>query len=477
MSNTSIVTPGETIAKTVEWEAGEGVAVSADRLVSTTTGTVHFNEDERTVNVNSTSVGPPLVKSGDMVIAEIAKIRESMVEARIIHVEGDDSREPLPNQLFGQMHVTKMVDRYLHDASDGVRRRDIIRATVLETDPVVRLDMRSGDDCGVLQAICPQCGLQLETADHEDWNVSCSGCGYLSFRALAKSFGLGYSSSPEGSTDYNKSGKRWGNEAERHFGAGPSARSNLIAVDYRNDGREVEMFRFEGQGQGGGGGGRRERPKGRKLFVGGLSQKVSDDDLLEAFQKFGKVVDHIVMKDSETGNNRGFGFVTFDKDADGEKAITGLNKKDFMGRNLTVNDAGDKKDGKKGGGGGRKQAEGTRLYVGGLPWKITNDDLTKVFSEHGKVTDCHIVMDGDRSKGFGFVTVADESADKVIENLDGHEVQGRRLKVQKAKGGGGGGRKGGGGDRKGSGGGGQRRGGDERSSREMQARKEEGLDG
>ncbi|MCS5537868.1 MAG: RNA-binding protein, partial [Candidatus Poseidoniaceae archaeon] len=77
---------------------------------------------------------------------------------------------------------------------------------------------------------------------------------------------------------------------------------------------------------------------------------------------------------------------------------------------------------------------------------------------------------------FGFVTVSDETADKVIENLDGHDVQGRRLKVQKAKGGGGGGggRKGGG-DRKG--GGGQRRGGDERSSREMQARKEEGLDG
>ena len=470
MSNTSIVTPGETIAKTEEWGAGDGVAVIADKLVSTTTGTVHFNEDERIVNVSSTAGGPPLVKSGDTVIAEIAKIRESMVEARIIHVEGDDSREPLPDQLYGQMHVTKMVDRYLHDASDGVRRRDIIRATVLEATPVVRLDMRSGEDCGVLQAICPQCGLQLEAADHEDWNVSCSGCGYLSFRALAKSFGLGYSPSPEGSTDYNKSGKRWGKEAERHFGAGPSARSNLIAVDYRNDGSEVEMFRFEGQGQSGGrGGGRKERPKGRKLFVGGISQKVSDDDLLEAFQKYGKVVDHIVMKDSETGNNRGFGFVTFAKDDDGEKAIAGMNKKDFMGRNLTVNDAGDKKGGKKGGGGGRKQAAGTRLYVGGLPWKITNDELTKVFSEHGKVNDCHIVMDGDRSKGFGFVTVSDETADKVIENLDGHDVQGRRLKVQKAKGGrsGGGGRKGGGGGR----------GGNERSSREMQARKEEGLDG
>ena len=463
MSETSIVTPGESVGDAENWQAGEGVTAIAGKLVATTLGEVSFNSEENTVNVHSLTISPPSVKVGDMVIAEVAKIRESMLEARIIHVEGDDGREPLPNQLYGQMHVTKMVDRYLHNASDGVRRRDIIRAAVTDVDPVVRLDMRSDDDCGVLQAICPQCGEWLQTAEHEDWNVACSGCDYISFRALSKSFGLGYGASQGDSPDYNKSGKRWGKEAEQHFSAGPSARSNRIAVDYRNDGRQTEYFRFEGM-QGGGGGGRRERPKGRKLFVGGLSQKVSDDDLLEAFQKFGKVVDHIVMKDSETGNNRGFGFVTFAEDKDGDKAIAGLNKKDFMGRNLTVNDAGDKKGDKKGAKGGRKQAEGTRLYVGGLPWKMTNDDLTKVFSEHGKVTDCHIIMDGDRSKGFGFVTVTDDTADAVIEALDGHSVEGRRLKVQEAKGGKSGGR------------GGGKKGGRERSSREMQARKEEGIE-
>lgn len=459
MSGTTIVTPGESIGDVENWQAGEGVTTVADKLVATTLGEVSFNAEENTVSVHSLTISPPKIKVGDKVIAEVAKIRESMLEARIIHVEGEDGREPLPDQLYGQMHVTKMVDRFLHDASDGVRRRDIIRAEVTDVDPVVRLDMRNDDDCGVLQAICPQCGEELGVAEHEDWNVACTNCDYISFRVLSKSFGLGYKLSEDSSPDLNKSGKRWGKEAEQHFAGGPSARSNRIAVDYRNDGRETEHFRFEGM-QSGGGGRRKERPKGRKLFVGGLSQKVSDDDLLEAFEKYGKVVDHIVMKDSETGNNRGFGFVTFAKDESGDKAIAGLNKKEFMGRSLTVNDAGDKKSGNKRERGKRKQAEGTRLYVGGLPWEITNEELTKVFSEHGEVTDCHIVMDGERSKGFGFVTVTDKTVEEVVKALDGHSVKGRRLKVQKAKGGRAGGKGG----------------GNNRSARERQARKEEGIE-
>ena len=156
MSSTSIITPGENIASAEDWKAGEGTMVQGEHVISTITGVVNFNQDEQTISIASDCKGAPEVKVGDTVIAEIAKIRESMLEARILHVEGDDGREPMPQHLYGQIHVTKMVDRYLHDASDGVRRRDIIRATVTDNKPVIRLDMRSGDDCGVLQAICPQ---------------------------------------------------------------------------------------------------------------------------------------------------------------------------------------------------------------------------------------------------------------------------------------------------------------------------------
>lgn len=49
-----------------------------------------------------------------------------------------------------------------------------------------------------------------------------------------------------------------------------------------------------------------------KVFVGGLSQSVTDDKLSDYFSQFGKLTDSVVMKDRETGNSRGFGFVTYE---------------------------------------------------------------------------------------------------------------------------------------------------------------------
>lgn len=49
----------------------------------------------------------------------------------------------------------------------------------------------------------------------------------------------------------------------------------------------------------------------RKVFIGGLSYKTDDDTLKAYFEKFGELVDHVVMKDGQTGRSRGFGFVTY----------------------------------------------------------------------------------------------------------------------------------------------------------------------
>jgi len=98
---------------------------------------------------------------------------------------------------------------------------------------------------------------------------------------------------------------------------------------------------------------------------------------------------------------------------------------------------------------------GTRLFVGNLPFGVTEDEVREVFSKHGTVKDCHIVMDRDsgRSKGFGFVemTTQDE-ATQAIEQANGVDMGGRQLNVSEARpraerGGGGGDRDGRGGDR------------------------------
>jgi RNA recognition motif-containing protein len=105
---------------------------------------------------------------------------------------------------------------------------------------------------------------------------------------------------------------------------------------------------------------------------------------------------------------------------------------------------------------------GTRLYVGNLPYSVTELELRDLFASLGTITEAKIVTDRDtgRPRGFGFVEMSTEDeAKKAIEELNGRDVQGRPLAVKEAedrRGGGGGGRGGGGGGGYGGGGGGGR---------------------
>ena len=92
-----------------------------------------------------------------------------------------------------------------------------------------------------------------------------------------------------------------------------------------------------------------------------------------------------------------------------------------------------------------------KLYVGNLPFQTTEEDLSDLFSQAGNVESVRIITDRDtgRSRGFGFVEMGDEEADKAVESLNGTEMGGRPLTVNEARpqvkrGGGGGGGGGGG---------------------------------
>jgi RNA recognition motif-containing protein len=109
---------------------------------------------------------------------------------------------------------------------------------------------------------------------------------------------------------------------------------------------------------------------------------------------------------------------------------------------------------------------GKRLYVGNLPYSVTELELRDLFATVGNVAEAKIVMDREtgRPRGFGFVEMStDDEAKKAISELDGRDVGGRPVAVKEAEerrggsGGGGGGRGyggGGGGGRGGYGGGG-----------------------
>ena len=108
---------------------------------------------------------------------------------------------------------------------------------------------------------------------------------------------------------------------------------------------------------------------------------------------------------------------------------------------------------------------GNRLYVGNLPYSVTELDLRDLFAPMGTVTEAKIVTDREtgRPRGFGFVEMSnDAEAKKAIQELDGRDVGGRPVAVKEAeerRGGGGGGGGGGGRGFGGGGGGGGGRGG------------------
>ncbi len=104
-----------------------------------------------------------------------------------------------------------------------------------------------------------------------------------------------------------------------------------------------------------------------------------------------------------------------------------------------------------------------KLFVGGLSWDTNDESLRQAFERFGAITESKVITDRDtgRSRGFGFVTFdAPADAQNAIAEMDGQEIDGRRVRVNEAqdrRGGGGGGGGRGGGGRGGGGGGGRDR--------------------
>jgi len=76
-----------------------------------------------------------------------------------------------------------------------------------------------------------------------------------------------------------------------------------------------------------------------KLYVGSLAYSVTDDKLKEFFESQGKVLSATVIKDRDSGQSKGFGFVEMDDVKEGQAAIAALNGKELDGRTIMVNQA------------------------------------------------------------------------------------------------------------------------------------------
>ena len=75
-----------------------------------------------------------------------------------------------------------------------------------------------------------------------------------------------------------------------------------------------------------------------------------------------------------------------------------------------------------------------KLYVGNLPWSVTDSELESYFTGLGEVLSARVITDRDtgRSRGFGFVEMDDAGATKAIAELNGKDMGGRALRVNEA---------------------------------------------
>ena len=418
----TIVTPGTVVGNIETNTMGAGVEEKDGDIIALLTGNLVESDGMISIETHNALLR---VEVDDLVIGEVVKLNEKSGEIKILSVEGKSNRSIMADQEYAQFHVTKICDRFLHNTADGLRRRDIVRAKVIEVGNVVRVDMREDDSCGVLHAICPSCGATFDAQSNGDWNVLCPVCGDKAFRALADDYG-----GKTGMASLNGSGKRWGSEAEARFAKGSAGRATFIAEDVREDGSERVYFKFEGEGGQGGRGQRRNAAPGCKLFVGGLSRDADEDKIREMFNNHGKITDFALMRDDD-GNLRGFGFVTYEKKEMADKAAEALNGEKINGRRIGVRDADAPREQKP----RREKPDGDRLYVGNLPFKASEKDLQDHFAAHCESVHVQWATDkSGRKKAFAFVTIKPKgSGQEVAKKLNGSELMGRSIRVDMAK--------------------------------------------
>jgi nucleolin len=186
----------------------------------------------------------------------------------------------------------------------------------------------------------------------------------------------------------------------------------------------------------------------RKLFVAGLPESITEDALREVFEATGgKVTDVSLPRDRATGRVRGFGFVTFSTSEEAGAARDALDGSLQGGRPISVRPFSSEPPRREGGptlgdgprgpspsaGGAGAAQEDRTLYVGNLPYDVSQQEVTSLFTDNslGAPVRIHLPVGPDgRLRGFGFVTCASaESANEALAVLCNLDVRGRRLMV------------------------------------------------
>ncbi|KAE8699586.1 U-box domain-containing protein 3-like isoform 1 [Hibiscus syriacus] len=165
-----------------------------------------------------------------------------------------------------------------------------------------------------------------------------------------------------------------------------------------------------------------------KIFVGGLAKDTILDTFTEYFEKYGEITDFVIMNDRHTGRPRGFGFITF---ADPSVVDTVMQENHVInGKQVEIKRTIPK------GSSQSNDFKTKKIFVGGIPTSITEDEFKNFFSKYGKVVEHEIIRDHatKRSRGFGFIVFDNETiVDDMLANGNMIDMEGNQVEIKKAK--------------------------------------------
>ena len=182
----------------------------------------------------------------------------------------------------------------------------------------------------------------------------------------------------------------------------------------------------------------------RQLFIRGLAQTVTTQDLTDYFSESYPIKTAVVVLDKETRESKGYGFVTFADVEDAQRAKEELNGTELKGKKIRIDTAeARQREGEKDTikAGDRikaereqqiKDAQTPKLIVRNLPWTVkTPEDLQKLFRSYGKVNFVNLPKKPNGElRGFGFVSLrGKKNAEKAIRELNGKEIDERPIAV------------------------------------------------
>ncbi|KAL2536359.1 RNA-binding (RRM/RBD/RNP motif) family protein [Forsythia ovata] len=175
-------------------------------------------------------------------------------------------------------------------------------------------------------------------------------------------------------------------------------------------------------------------PHGSEVYIGGISQDTTEEDLRAFCESIGEVIEVRVMKGKDSGENKGFAFVIFKNVEFASEAIEKLNKVELK----SWNDEDLKKAVTEAGPGvtSVQLVKVKAVYVKNLPKDITQDQLKKIFEHHGKITKVVLppAKHGMEDNRIGFVHFFDRSsAMKALKNTEKYEIDGKVLECSLAK--------------------------------------------